>query len=346
MLKCIELDLKVPSSIHCRMANKFYWCNQCDYKSKQYSDMCAHVMQAHFNVKDVPFQCLICGVCKATKNAFRSHCRQYHKGLDYKPLGSGVAMTELDFILKHFLQIELLPGTSSDCQLAAEPSVDVPAEPVGAAYPVPESSADVPAEQEGAVYLPVPEPNASLEKPPTPRDPFMIDNAEQYADAEYVEFLEYCQVTQLKSELANKNERIAVLTQSVDQLDEQKAELLAEVEKWKTKLQQSQATVVELQLRNKALEAQLAAAQGPPAEKMDNSVQTKDRSLLSSHQAWIQCEPVSPLQSSNQQPSLANQQQHDHRKKHGHGKSADAKGVKRSKKDDGKKKKDARRPRK
>ena len=158
---------------------------------------------------------------------------------------------------------------------------------------MPESSADVPAEQEGAVYLPVPEPNASLEKPPTPRDPFMIDNAEQYADVEYVEFSEYCQVTQLKSELADKNERIAVLTQSVDQLNEQKAELLAEIEKWKTKLQQSQATVVELQLRNKALEAQLAAAQGPPAEKMDSSVQTKDLSLLSSHQAWIQCEPVS-----------------------------------------------------
>ena len=183
----------------------------------------------------------------------------------------------------------MLPGTSSDCQLATEPSVDVPAEPVGAAYPVPESSADVPAEQEGAVYLPVPEPNASPEKPPTPRDPFMIDNAEWYADVECVEFPEHCQVTQLKSELANKNERIAVLTQSVDQLDEQKAELLAEVEKWKTKLQQSQATVVELQLRNKALEAQLAAAQGPPAEKMDISVQTKDCSLLSSHQAWIQC---------------------------------------------------------
>ena len=91
-------------------------------------------------------------------------------------------MTELDFIPKHFLPIELLPGTSSDCQLEAEPSVDVPnnkpepsvdvpAEAVGAAYPVPESSADVPAEQEGAVYLPVPEPNASLEKPPTSRDP-------------------------------------------------------------------------------------------------------------------------------------------------------------------------------
>ena len=125
-----------------------------------------------------------------------------------------------------------------------------------------------------------------------------------------------------------------------------KAELLAEVEKWKTKLQQSHVTVVELQLRNKALEAQLPAAQGPPAEKMDNSVQTKDRFLLSSHQAWIQCEPVSPFQSSNQQPSLANQQPHDHRKKCGHGKSADAKGVRRSKKDDGKKKKDTRRPRK
>ena len=153
MLKCIKLDLKVPSSIHGRMANKFYWCSQCDYKSKQYSDMCAHVMQAHFNVKDVPFQCPICGACKATKNAFRSHCRQYHKGLDYKPLGSGAAMTELDFIPKHFLPIELLPGTSSDCQLATEPSVDVPAEPVG------------------AVSLPVPEPNASQEKPPTPRTP-------------------------------------------------------------------------------------------------------------------------------------------------------------------------------
>ena len=174
----------------------------------------------------------------------------------------------------------------------------------------------------------------------------MIDNDEPYADAEYVEFPEYCQVTQLQSELADKNERIAVLTQSVDQLDAQKTELLAEVEKWKTKLQQSQATVVELQSRNKALEAQLAAAQGPPAEKMDNSVQTKDCSLLNSHQAWIQCKPVTLLQSSNQQPSLANQLQHYHRKKHGHGKSADAKGVKRSKKDDGKKKKDARRPRK
>ena len=346
MLKCIKFDLKVPSSIHGRMANKFYGCNQCDYKSKQYNDMCAHVMQAHFDVKDVPFQCPICGACKATKNAFRSHHRQYHKGIDYKPLGSGVAMTELDFIPKHFLPIELLPGTSSDCQLAAEPSVDVPAEPVGAAYPVPESSADVPAEQEGAVYWPAPEPNTSLEKPPTPRDPFMIDNDELYADAEYVEFPEYCQVTQLQSELADKNERIAVLTQSVDQLDAQKTELLAEVEKWKTKLQQSQATVVELQSRNKALEAQLAAAQGPPAEKMDNSVQTKDRSLLNSHQAWIQCKIVTPLQSSNQQPSLANQLQHYHRKKHGHGKSADAKGVKRSKKDDGKKKKDTRRRRK
>ena len=62
----------------------------------------------------------------------------------------------------------------------------------------------------------------------------MIDNAEQHADAEYVEFPEYCQVTQIKSEIANKDERIAVLIQSVDQLDEQKAELLAEVEKWKT----------------------------------------------------------------------------------------------------------------
>ena len=153
-------------------------------------------------MKDVPFQCPICGACKATKNAFRSHHRQYHKGLDYKPLGSGVAMTELDFIPKHFLPIELLPGTSSDCQLAAEPSVDVPAEPVGAAYPVPESCADVPAEQEGAVYLLAPEPNTSLERPPTPRDPFMMDNAEPYADAEYVEFLESCQVTQLQSELA------------------------------------------------------------------------------------------------------------------------------------------------
>ena len=174
----------------------------------------------------------------------------------------------------------------------------------------------------------------------------MMDNAEPYADAEYVEFPEYCPVTQLQSELANKNERIAVLTQSVDQLDAQNAELLAEVEKWKTKLQQSQATVVELQLRSKTHEAQLAAAQGPPAEKMDKSVQTKVHSLLSSHQAWIQCESVSPLRSSNQQPSLANQLQHYHRKKHGHGKSAYAKGIKRSKKDDGKKKKDMRRPRK
>ena len=222
--------------------------------------MCAHVMQAHFDVKDVSFQFPISGPCKATKNAFRSHHRQYHKGLDYKPLESGVAMTELDFIPKHFLLIELLPGTSSDYQLAAEPSVYVPAEPVGAAYSVPESSADVPAEQEGVVYLLAPEPNTSPEKPPTPMDPFAIDNDEPYANAEYVEFPEYCQVTQLQSELANKNERIAVLTQSVDQLDAQKTELLAEVEKWKTKLQQSQAAVVELQLRNKALEAQLVAA--------------------------------------------------------------------------------------
>ena len=75
MLKCIKLDLKVPSSIHCRMANNLYWCNQCDYKSKQYSDMCAHVMQAHFNVKDVPFQCLICWVYKTTKNAIGSTIR-------------------------------------------------------------------------------------------------------------------------------------------------------------------------------------------------------------------------------------------------------------------------------
>ena len=129
--------------------------------------------------------------------------------------------------------------------------LDVPAEPVGAAYPVPESRVNVPAEQEGAIYLPAPEPNTSLEKPPTPRDPFMMDNAEPYADAEYVEFPEYCQVTQLQSELADKNERVAVLTQSVDQLDAQKTELLAEVKKWKTKLQQSQSTVVELQSRNK-----------------------------------------------------------------------------------------------
>ena len=112
---------------------------------------------------------------------------------------------------------------------------------MGAAYSVPESSADVPAEQGGAVYLLAPEPNTSLEKPPTPRDPFMMDNAEPYADAEYVKFPEYCPVTQLQSELANKNERIAVLTQSVDHLDAQRAELLAEVENWKTKLQQSQA---------------------------------------------------------------------------------------------------------
>ena len=56
----------------------------------------------------------------------------------------------------------------------------------------------------------------------------MMDNAEPHADVEYVEFPEYCPVTQLQSELANKNERIAVLTQSVDQPDAQKVELLAE----------------------------------------------------------------------------------------------------------------------
>ena len=37
-------------------------------------------------------------------------------------------------------------------------------------------------------------------------------------------------MTQLQSELADKNERVAVLTQCVDQLDAQKTELLAEVE--------------------------------------------------------------------------------------------------------------------
>ena len=220
MLKCIEPDLRVPSSIHCRMANKFYWGNQYEYKSKQYSDMCAHVMQAHFHVKDVPFQCPIRGVCKATKNAFRSHRRQYHKGLDYKPPGSGVAMTELDFILKHFLLIKLLPGPSSDCQLAAEPSVDVPADQW--VWPILCQNQVWMCQQNKKVQYTCLYQNQMQvwRSPPTPRDPFMIDNAEQYADAEYVEFPEYCQVTQLKSELADKNERIVVLTQSVDQLDE------------------------------------------------------------------------------------------------------------------------------
>ena len=75
-----------------------------------------------------------------------------------------------------------------------------------------------------------------------------------------------------------------------------------------------------------------------------SAAQTMDRYLLSSQRAWLNGQQFSPLQSLDQEPGPSNQQQHDRGRKHGHDKSADRKGVKRSKKDN--KDKDKKKPRK
>ena len=127
-LNCTEVSLRVPSSIHGRMA---YKCNQCQYISKVTNEMCSQVMQAHLEEKHIPFKCRICGACKLTANSFHTHHRKNHQGHLDPPLGNGVPITEQDFIPRHFIQMTNV----------VQPSAEEPGEPVGAACPpVPEPS--------------------------------------------------------------------------------------------------------------------------------------------------------------------------------------------------------------
>ena len=74
----------------------------------------------------------------------------------------------------------------------------------------------------------------------------------------------------------------------------------------------------ELQSRVKALEAELVACRGPPIEKKDAEVQTKDQHILSSAQAWIDGQYISPQSSTSdtqqqtQQPQQEVQPWQDH----------------------------------
>ena len=127
-LNCTEVSLRAPSSIHGRMS---YKCNQCQYISKVYNEMCSNVMQAHLEEKHILFKCRICGTCKVTANSFCTYHRKNHQGHLDPLLGNGVPMTEQDFIPRHFIQMTNV----------VQPSADEPGEPVGAACPpVPERS--------------------------------------------------------------------------------------------------------------------------------------------------------------------------------------------------------------
>ena len=99
----------------------------------------------------------------------------------------------------------------------------------------------------------------------------------------------------------------------------------------------------ELQSRVRALEAELLACRGPPVGKKDAAVQNKDWHILSSIQAWIDGQYVSPLSSTS---DTQQQTQQGQGKKHGHGKTTEGKAVKQSRKDNEKDKenKEERRP--
>ena len=70
-------------------------------------EMCTHMLQTHFDEKDMPFKCQDGGVCMATQGAFHTHYKKNHQGHMDKALGSRVNMTEQDFMPRHFLQVSM-----------------------------------------------------------------------------------------------------------------------------------------------------------------------------------------------------------------------------------------------
>ena len=59
-----EMSVRMYSCSPCSMA---YKCRTCSYASEMYHNICIHVLQAHFEERDVPFKCQVCGVCKVTQ---------------------------------------------------------------------------------------------------------------------------------------------------------------------------------------------------------------------------------------------------------------------------------------
>ena len=125
--KVRQVSLRVSSCVPCGMT---YKCSKCNYISKQYPEMCIHVLQAHFEEKDVPFKCPVCGACKTTLSAFHTHLKKNHQGHMDKPLVSMDA-TEA--------------GAYSDGPSVVEVSVSKSMSKVGATCsPVPETRAGAP----------------------------------------------------------------------------------------------------------------------------------------------------------------------------------------------------------
>ena len=130
-----QVILKPLYSLHYKMAHKCYKFKKCDYVSKQCHDMIAHVLQAHFDEKNVPFKCRVYGACKATNGALHCHNRKNHPKIHPEKLGqtlgNWVNMTEQDFILSHFVEVNqdvTEPGTS--CEGASTPEKVTAHQPV------------------------------------------------------------------------------------------------------------------------------------------------------------------------------------------------------------------------
>ena len=191
--------------------------------------MIAHVLQAHFDEKDVPFKCRVCGVCKASNDAFHCHHKKNHPKIHPEGLGQALGnkmnMTEQDFILSHFVEVNqdvAEPGTSDEGASAPDAS-DSPStgEPSAAGPPEPEADAST-------LKCSMEQADPSPAQPPTPRDPFnedplaapedMVDLYAEHQDSDFPESNEELsqQVAKLKSEVAEKAKRVSMLEGTVD----------------------------------------------------------------------------------------------------------------------------------
>ena len=96
-----------------------HMCSTYNYASELYHEMYTHVLQTHFEKKDIPFKCQVCGLCKATCYIPPTAGKQAH--------GLRDIMSDQEFKLTHFVQVgadEMEAGTCPDAPLDEEAKAD------------------------------------------------------------------------------------------------------------------------------------------------------------------------------------------------------------------------------
>ena len=73
------------------------------------------MLQAHFEEKNVPFKCRVCGVCKLTRGALCTHYMKNHWSQVDLPVGTRISMSAQDSMPRHFVQASIAEVEAGIC---------------------------------------------------------------------------------------------------------------------------------------------------------------------------------------------------------------------------------------